>query len=213
MPNIQFPTPEGWGHDAGAITPEDIVRGVTEQAGHVLRSYAAWPEGPEPCRDREGYHRASVVIPLPSTLFDQLMNGATGYHAHYAVGIDFDETFNRSLVDAVAPMVVSSENLYCDHFGKVFCERPLLGPFSKFWFSKELTDPSAQSELLKCREELCVPRWVEYLRHQSKPRKELLAPRPGSPTVLLNGTFVSDAGAVYEQKPGRSRQIFDTGWT
>ena len=44
MPNTQFPTAEGWGHDAGEITPEDIV---------------------------------------------------TGYRAHYAVGIDFGETFNR----------------------------------------------------------------------------------------------------------------------
>jgi hypothetical protein len=140
-------------------------------------------------------------------------DGATGYRAHYAVGIDFGETFNRSLVDAVAPIVVSSENLYCDHFGKDFCERSLLGPFSKFWFSKELTDPSAQSELLKYREELCVPRWDEYWREQPKPRKGLLAPRPANPTVLLNGTFVSDGGAVYEQKPGRSKQIFDTGWT
>jgi hypothetical protein len=213
MPNIQLPAADGWGHHAEAITPEDIVRGVAEQAGHALRSYAAWPEGPETCLDMDGYHRASVVIQLTSTLFDQLMNGATGYRAHYAVGIDFGETFNRSLVAAVAPMIVSSENLYSDHFGKIFCERSLLGPFSKFWFSKELTDPSAQSELLKCREELCVPRWVEHWRDQPKPRKGLLAPRPESPTILLNGTFVNDAGAVHEQKPGRSKQIFDTGWT
>jgi hypothetical protein len=32
-------------------------------------------------------------------------------------------------------------------------------------------------------------------------------------SLLLNGTFVNKAGGVYEQKPTRSRQIYDTGWT
>ena len=213
MSTAPYAAPEGWGHNTEAITPKDLFRGVREQAEQALHRYDALAEGPEPCCDKDGYHRVSVVIPLTLTLFDQLMNGATGYRAHYAVGIDLGENFNRSLVDAVAPTIVFSKNLYCDKLDAVLCERSLLGPFSKFWFSKELTDPSAQSELLKYKEELCVPRWVKYWRDRPRPRKGLLAPQLESPSVLLNGTFVNDDGEVYEQKPGRSKQIFETGWT
>ncbi len=46
-----------------------------------------------------------------------------------------------------------------------------------------------------------------------KPRKGLLAPIPESLSVLLNGTFVDEAGTPYEQKPHRSKQICDSGWT
>jgi len=213
MSNIELPDPEEWGHFAQRITPEDILRGVKEQTDHAVHNYEALPDGPEPCRDKDGYRRVSVEIRLTSALFDQLMNGATGYRAHYSVAPESGESFNRRLVEAVAPIIVSAEGLYRDRFDRLLCERSLLGPFSKFWFSKALTDPSAQTELLKYSEEVRVPRWVEYWRERPKPRKGLLAPRPDVPSVLLNGTFVNDAGDVYEQKPGRSKQIFDTGWT
>ena len=171
-----FEVPVRWGHLTEAITPAAIVRGVTEETEQALHCYAALPEDPERCCDKDGYHRVSVMIPLASVLFDQLMNGATGYRAHYAVGIDVGEDFNRRLVNAAAPIIVSSVNLYRNSFGEVLCERSLLGPFSKFWFSKELTDPSGQTELLNYAEELCVPRWVEYWRDRPQPRKGLIAP-------------------------------------
>ncbi|MGA8051469.1 MAG: hypothetical protein WCA09_14930, partial [Burkholderiales bacterium] len=123
------------------------------------------------------------------------------------------EDFNCCLVDAVAPLIVNAAPLYEDRFEQSFCQRSLLGPFTKFWFPKSLTDPSAQGDLLKFEEELKVLRWVEYWRSRAKPRKGLLAPVPETPSVLLNGTFVDDAGEPYEQKPHRSKQIFDTGWT
>ena len=59
------------------------------------------------------------------------------------------EYFNRRLVEAVAPIIVSSERLYQDKFDESFCRRSLLGYFSKFWFPKELTDPSAQRGLIR----------------------------------------------------------------
>ena len=183
------------------------------QVARAMREFSTLPVGPEPCNDLDGYHRVSVTIPLTQTLFDQLMNCATGYRAHYSVSIETGEDFNRRLVEAVAPIVVSSEGLYGDRFDQVLCRRSLLGPFSKFWFPKELTDPSAQGELLKFKEELRVSQWVEYWSGRAKPRKGLLAPVPESMSVLLNGTFVDEAGKVYEQKPNRSKQIFDTGWT
>jgi hypothetical protein len=146
-------------------------------------------------------------------LFDQLMNGATGYRAHYSVGIESGEDFNRQLVEAVAPIIVHAEHLYKDKFDYILCERSLFGPFSKFWFTKELTDLSAQAYLLKFQEELRVPQWLEYWRNRPRPRNGLLAPVLDEPAVLLNGTFVNNAGEAYEQKPGRSGQLLDSGWT
>ncbi|UUZ65473.1 hypothetical protein LP417_13760 [Polaromonas sp. P1-6] len=213
MSNVPLPSPSKWGHHSQEAAPAELVEHLVTQAEQAIREYSVLPEGPERCNDLDGYRRASVMIPITPTLFDQLMNGATGYRAHYSIGIEPGEIFNRCLVEAVAPIIVRAENLYHDKFDPLFCQRSLLGPFSKFWFPKELTDPSAQSQLLQFEEELRVSQWVKYWRERPKPRKGLLAPVPESMSVLLNGTFVNDAGEPYEQKPGRSKQIFDTGWT
>ena len=210
---VLLPSPEQWGHGSPQAAPDEIIDAVVTQTEQAIREYSALPEGPEPCRDRDGYSRVSVTIPLTPTLFDQLMNGATGYRAHYSVSVEAGEEFNRRLVDAVAPIIASSGQLYGDRFDELLCHRSLLGPFSKFWYPKELTDPSAQAELLKLKEELRISRWVEYWRTMATPRKGLLVPIPESLSVLLNGSFVDEAGAAYEQKPNRSEQIFDTGWT
>jgi hypothetical protein len=213
MSKVALPSPTQWGHHSPEATPDEIIDGLRLQTAQAIREFSALPEGPEPCRDRDGYFRVSVTIPLTHTLFDQLMNGATGYRAHYSVSVDAGENFNRRLVEAIAPIIVGSEKLYQDQLDQLLCNRSLLGPFSKFWYPKELTDPSAQSELLKFEEELRISRYVEYWSAMAKPRKGLLAPVPESLSVLLNGTFVDKAGGAYEQKPNRSRQICDTGWT
>ncbi|NMG43813.1 hypothetical protein GPA22_08725 [Aromatoleum toluvorans] len=213
MTKVLLPSSELWGHHSPEASPDEIIDALVTQTERAIRGYCALPEGPEPCGDRDGYFRVSVTIPLTSTLFDQLMNGANGYRAHYSVSVEAGEAFNRRLVDAVAPIIACSETLYGDKFDQPLCRKSLLGPFSKFWYPKELTDPSAQAELLELKEELRIPRWMEYWRTMEKPRKGLLAPIPEGLSVLLNGTFVDEAGAAYEQKPNRSRQIFDTGWT
>jgi hypothetical protein len=213
MSKVALPSPTQWGHHSPEVTPDEIIDGLRLRTAQVIKEFSALPEGPEPCRDRDGYFRVSVTIPLTHTFFDQLMNGATGYRAHYSVSVEAGENFNRRLVEAIAPIIVCSEQLYQDQFDQLLCNRSLLGPFSKFWYPRELTDPSAQSELLKFEEELRISRWVEYWSAMAKPRKGLLAPVPESLSVLLNGTFVDKAGEAYEQKPNRSRQICDTGWT
>ena len=213
MTTAVLPTPKQWGHHSLEIEPVEIIEAVVTETERALCSYSVLPEGPEPCRDRAEYSRVSVTIPLSITLFDQLMNGATGYRAHYSVSVEAGEEFNRRLVDAIAPMIVSSERLYSDRFTSSICHLSLLGSFSKFWYPKELTDPSAQAKLLEFDEELRVLRWIQHWSAMEKPRKGLLAPIPDSFSVLLNGTFVDTAGQVYEQKPQRSKQIFDTGWT
>jgi hypothetical protein len=213
MTTIRLPSPSQWGHRTECSTPESIIAAFTEEVRQGIRGHAVLPHGRERCNDCDDYYRVSVEIPLTPVLLDQLMNGATGYRAHYSVSIMAGEDFNRRLVQAVAPMIVEAKSLYTDKFEAVFCQRSLLGPYSKFWYPKELTDPSAQNRLLQFTEELKIARWMNCWRTSLPPRKGLLAPVPESGSVLLNGTFVNSAGDVYEQKPERAKQLYNTGWT
>jgi hypothetical protein len=141
------------------------------------------------------------------------MHGATGYRAHYSVGVGRGEEFNRRLVETVVPLVIAFQNVRGIGTDPAVFRKSLLGKFSKLWFTKDLTDPSAEGYLQGLEEEITVPRWVAFWRERVKPWKGLLVPVPDEPAVLLNGTFVNNAGQEYEQKPGRSQEIFDSGWT
>lgn len=166
------------------------------------------------CNLSPTHSRATVLIRLPALLCHQLMNGATGYRAHYAAGIDTGEEFNQSLIGAVAPILLEATRLYEDRFSRHFLGQSLMGPYSKFWFPSELSDPSAQDHLLSIREEIRWPRWVEYWQSKNRPRKGLLAPIiREEPSVLLNGTFIDEKGSAFDQKPGRSKELFEQGWT
>lgn len=213
MSCIKLPSASDWGHKTQAISPSELVKQVAAEAARAIEEYAVLPEGPFPCNDAQGHERVSVVIPLPTTLLNQLMNGRTGYRAHYAASVEVGERFNRQLVEAIAPLVISANHLYCDKFSPELCSASLLGPYSKFWYAKQLTDPSAQDQLLQCPEVIRFHRWLEYWRTRSQPRKGLLAPVPEHSAVLLNGSFINPMGEYYEQKPGRSSELFERGWT
>ena len=215
MSSLSLPSASEWGYQPQKISPDELVTAVSEAVKAALSAYRALPEGRECCEDAKGYFRASVVIELPEeqeVLVHQLMNGPTGYRAHYSVGVEAGEQFNRRLVDAVAPLVIEAEDLYKEKFDRLFCSRSLLGRFSKFWYPKTLTDPGSQDYLPK-KKEITHKRWVEYWRMRPEPHKGLLAPISKPPSILLNGTFVNDAGQAYEQKPHRSQQLFESGWT
>jgi hypothetical protein len=215
MATLELPDPSEWGHHSPPIRPAEIIEALKQETERAITEYTALSEGPEPYTNKVGmgYCRISVTIPLNTLLFDQLMNGATGYRAHYSVSMEMGETFNRCLVEAIGPILIRAERLYQDIFGRDLCQRSLLGHFSKFWFAKETTDLSTQGRLLKYKEEIRVARWRTYWRTRPKPRKGLLAPIPENAAILLNGTFVNEAGEEYEQKPGRSKELFESGWT
>ena len=141
-----------------------------------------------------GYQRASITIPMSQALVDQLMNGPTGYRAHYAASVEDGEKFNRALVEAIAPLVIETEGLYAGFFSRAFCNASLMGRFTKVWFPKHLTDPSAQVELLQLEAAITHPAWVAHWHSLPRPHKGLLAPMPEPPAILLNGTFVDAVG-------------------
>ena len=213
VPAVKLPTASVWGYRATAISPASLVERVAAETERAVDEYAVLPEGPDPCNESPGYERVSAVIPLTAKLFGQLMNGRTGYRAHYSVSVAAGERFNRVLVEQLAPIIVRATQRYRDKFSTELCAASLLGPHSKFWFTRQLTDPSAQAQLLQQPEVIRVPRWSEYWRTRPQPRKGLLAPTPEPCAVLLNGSFVNVAGRYYEQKPGRSKELFKCGWT
>lgn len=212
MNTLSLPSACEWGYPTQKISPDELVTAVSEAVAAALLNYCALPDGPKTCCDKEGYSRVSIEIPLPTTLADQLMNGRTGYRAHYSISIEAGERFNRQLVKDVAPLVIEAEHLYEGKFDREFCRRSMSGRFSKFWYPKELTDPSAQASLTFSAV-ITHTRWAEYWRTKPEPHKGLLAPISEGSSILLNGTFVDHDGNDYEQKPDRSQQLFESGWT
>jgi len=213
MSDTILPSSVQWGYRSPSVSPSELITALVQATQEALRTYAALPDGPEPSHSAPGYSRASVEIPLSPTLADQLMNGSTGYRAHFAASVTLGEAFNLALVQAVAPLVIAAEALYASRFTRGFCSRSLLGRFSKFWYPRELTDPSAQAQLLNYKPAIRHTRWVRYWQTLPQPHKGLLAPVSSRASVLLNGTFVSEDGTDFEQKPDRSRQLLESGWT
>ncbi len=210
-PSNALPTAFEWGYVTPPISPSGIIDSVRRATEQAIKDFTALFDDPEPCRDADGYCRAAVVIPLAPVLFDQLMNGPTGYRAHYSVSIEVGETFNRQLIEAAGGLLVEAENLY-NKFDRAFCQRSLLGSYSKFWFSKSITDPASNERLQSLDEEIKIPRWRDYWSQHQKPWKGLLAPN-FDPEVLLNGTFVDAQGNECERKSTRSTELYETGWT
>jgi hypothetical protein len=213
MAQVEFTSFRPWGHATKPARPSELISTVRDQTQRGIAAFDVLPEGPIACNDRSGFSRVSVLIPLDAEVFDQLMNGSSGYRAHYAAGAECGEAFNRSLVEAVVPFIVEAEHLYSDKFSRPYCESSLRGRFSKFWYPKSISDNSAETALLRFKEELQVPAWQDYWRNRPPPRKGLLAPTLDESAVLLNGTFVNSMGDDFEQKPGRSHELHSQGWT
>ena len=207
----QLPSQSEWGHYSPPISPTEIIKQLSQQTELAIGNYTALPERIR-CNDAPEYFRVSVTVPVQPILLDQLMNGASGYRSHYSVSVEAGEAFNRALLDAIAPLVAAATDLYADNFDPTFCQRSLLGSYSKFWFAQDLTDLARSAHLLELKEEIKVSRWKAYWATKPRPHKGLLAPMPHEAAILLNGTFVDDAGREYEQKPGRSAGLYETGW-
>src|SRR5437763_4145 len=84
MPDLELPRPTEWGHRSPPIAPEDIIEELTKQTARAVSDYSALPYA-DPCKAKTGFCRVYVEISLGPTFFDELMNGATGYRAHYSV--------------------------------------------------------------------------------------------------------------------------------
>ncbi len=215
MSRVALPSPEEWGHRAleAEATPDEIVREFVGQTEHAVHKSAVKLGDPERCKDRRGYYRATFTIPVTPGLFDQLMNSANGYRAHYSVSIEAGEEFNRRLLQSIGPMIIFSENIYKASLDRYQCNSSLLGAYSYFWYPKELNGFRAKRKLQCCEEELQVPRWAEHWKNTAGPRKGLIAPVPENTVLQIYGTFINHMCDPYDQEPDRARTLHETGWT
>jgi hypothetical protein len=99
--------------------------------------------------------------------------------------------------------------LYADRYSTSDFSRSLLGRFSKLWFPKSLTDEDNTKNLKNLQERIAAPRWMSYWHNRATPRKGLQA--PACDEILLNGTFINEDGD-FEQKPSRSKDLWERGW-
>ena len=139
---------------------------------------------------------------------------SSGYRAQYYISVENGERFNRFVIKTIAPLIVEATGLYKDKFSRELCKLSLYGKYSKFWFANDITDPSGQEYLNRLPEVIRVKSWREYWEDKQPPRKGLLAPLPKCTVILLNGTFVNlETKEICNQKPGRSRELYEQGWT
>ena len=76
------------------------------------------------------------------------------------------------------PIILSATHLYEDRFDRRFCESSLLGPYTKLWFTKELTDPSAQELLLTFQRTAARAKMGAILARKGKTKKGAPCARP-----------------------------------
>ena len=206
--------PNLWGYQAAKIEPLQIVERLVHEVHKGISDYSIIAIDMDPCRSKDGYKRVYAELSVCPELYDQFFNGNSGYRAQYCMGEAVGERFNDHIVKVIAPILIESHQLYTKDVSRDFCERSLLGPHTKLWFSKEITSPDYESHLCLLPESIRVPKWVAHWQNRCEPRKGLLAPRPEELIILLNGTFIhSDSFQLWNQKPARSNEITETGWT
>jgi hypothetical protein len=205
-----------WGHSPELIDPGCLIEVIADEVAAAIANFDVALDGPEPGSDEmpASFVRVFANICVREKTYDQFFNGPSGYRAQYYLGADNGEAFNRTLVETVAPLLVSAEQLYRDKVDRQLCQSSLLGSYSKFWFSRQITDPAEQAYLDALPEVIIAQRWRAYWQGKSKPWKGLLAPLPEETMILLNGTFLnSDTGEERDSKLNRSEELFRSGWT
>jgi hypothetical protein len=203
-----------WGYRTAPTEPAELIDRLAAEVRHGIDTFKIIAINHERCGAVEGYERVNVELRITDELFNLFMNGNAGYRAQYAQGIQHGEAYNRAVLEALRDLLTQSSNLFGPNVDSLLCRNSLEGPYTKFWFPKSITDPSAQEQLLELPEVIRWPPWVSSWSDKPQPRKGLLAPMPEDPALLLNGSFVRrDNWLVFEQKRGRSDQLAREGWT
>lgn len=201
-----------WGHKTKEATAEQIVDMLVEEVHEGLATWLVLSFEGEVSNDRSGFRRALIDLPISSQVFELFFNSRSGYRAQYAHSEANGERYNQFVVRALVPLLLEA-----GRFGEVdqeLCRASMNGPHTKVWFPKEVTSVEYAEELLLLDETIRVGRWQKYWKDKPTPRKGLVAPAPINPAILLNGSFVDPkTWEIWDQKPYRSHQIAERGWT
>jgi hypothetical protein len=154
----------------------------------------------DPCTSRPEFgRRVQAEVPVSQVLFDQLLNGRSGYRAQYCLSITEGRRYNRAIVDALIPALRHAHaNLGDTELQWSEVERSLRGLYSKIWVADD------EEHFQNARDALRVPGWT---------RKGRRVPLPLSPRVDVKGTFIQP-GSQKEctTKPYRDRCLHEEGW-
>lgn len=196
-----------------ALSPLDIVERLAWEVTQGIADYSILSIDSEHSNELEGFQRVSVELAVSVELFDAFFNSRTGYRAQYYHSEATGEAYNKIIVDRIAPLLIASK-LHAKDVTYEFCEKSLYGPYTKLWFPKEVTSPSYEQHLLLLPEAIKAKRWYDFWAEKNVPRKGLLAPKPQTSSILLNGTFMRfHDWQAWNQKPNRSTEIHLQGWT
>jgi hypothetical protein len=154
----------------------------------------------DPCTSRPEFgKRVQATVPVSQVLFDQLLNGRSGYRAQYCLSVTEGRRYNRAIVNALIP---SLRHVHASLGGTKLrwpeVERSLRGRYSKIWVADD------EEHFQNAPDALCVSNWT------GKGRR---VPLPSSPRLDVKGTFIQP-GTLKEftTKPYRDRCLHEEGW-
>lgn len=216
MPTMKFDriAVAEWGYAHDDLTPEEIIARLV---GEVEQAIAATNPDliaqHEQCGDKEGFARVCIQLPTSAELFRSFFASRGGYRAQYALGKESGEAWNAALLKSLMPTLSNLPAAHMDGVDQAFLASSLDGIYTKFWYTKEVTDPANQHALLGLEEVVRWSPWARWWGTKTEPRSGLVLPEPELHAILLNGSFVKAGETPYDQKPGRSDDIVRRGWT
>jgi hypothetical protein len=148
--------------------------------------------------------RVCLKIPVDSVFFDKFFNGCHGYRAQFYRSRENGSTFNRKVIDSIAPLlvaVISKVDLALD-LRKA--ELSIQGSQSKVWLPID-------SFAIETDNLLDISRW------RKEPFKGIYLPMPNDLYVDFKGTFIlrEADGEIKHLKPieERAQFLYERGYT
>jgi len=160
----------------------------------------------EPACEKAGYYRARALIPCSPSLFDWMLNGPTGYRAHYYHSEVAGESFNLALLRRVVPELVRLDTWPGFTGSRGDGEKSFRGPSSKLALNKDAFQDAPILQLL-------APRWLA--NRVNDDAMGLRAPRPPTAHFEIAGTWLDPlTGEVWlsPDKTDRSSRIHHRGF-
>jgi hypothetical protein len=212
---IQYPTLDNW--DLSQIkdsnrryrllhppSGEEVITAVAQDARAAAEKgklSVKW----EPAKETVGFYRLWARIPIQADNFDLLFNGRSGYRAHYYVSADDGAYFNRTLIDALTPIILSVGIPSSPRLNII--KSSIAARWSKVWVADD-------TQVFGCAppDEFRPSRWAEKRRAGNM---GLRAPRPAGPAIDVKGTWIRPSdGAIWIDpiKKTRDQDLHRTGF-
>lgn len=186
-------------------TPEALLQSVIAEAqgeGTAGGIVLTW----QPSKERPEYFRLVAQVKLSVTIFDQFINGRSGYRAQYYLSPEEGILYNRDAIEGLWPALKHACTVKPLGVDLSLVERSAQAPHSKIWVFEE---KRAFKEAVP--DALSPPRWVENSAALGR-----RAPLPDHLMIDVKGTFIHPETSdlfVDDLKMDRAWDIFRRGFT